>query len=59
MPLTKKLLIEALMALPVPDDTPVVFSQGIGYNDACNVSTETLTGSSVKDTEEFLAIVIE
>lgn len=59
MTFNKKQLIEALLNLDVPDDTIVVKSSGIGFEDVYNVDKTNIVSSSIKDNEEILAIVLE
>lgn len=59
MTFNKKQLIEALLNLDVPDDTIVVKSSGIGFEDIYNVDKANIASSSIKDNEEILAIVLE
>ena len=58
MTLTKKQLIDALTNLDVPDDTIVVKASGIGFEDVYGVDVQTIVSSSIKDNEEFPAIVL-
>ena len=58
MTLTKKQLIDALINLDVPDDTIVVKASGIGFEDVYGVDVQTIVSSSIKDNEEFPAIVL-
>jgi len=58
MGLTKKQLIDALTNLDVPDDTIVVKSSGIGFEDVYNVDVQNIVSSFIKDDNEFPAIVL-
>lgn len=59
MTLTKKQLIDALHNLDVPDDTIVVKSSGIGFEDIYDVNTQNIVSSFFKDNKEFPAIVLD
>ena len=58
MALTKKQLIDALINLDIPDDTIVVKSSGIGFEDVYDVDVQNIVSSSIKDNNEFPAIVL-
>ena len=58
MALTKKQLIDALINLDIPDDTIVVKSSGIGFEDVYNVDVQNIVSSFIKDDNEFPAIVL-
>jgi hypothetical protein len=59
MALTKKQLIDTLLNLDVPDDTVVVKSSGIGFEDIYNVNTQNILSYSFKDNKEIPAIVLD
>ena len=57
--IAKKELIEKLMSLEVPDDTIVVKSSGIGFEDIYDIRTQDLCFSSFLKEGEFPAIVLD
>lgn len=59
MPITKKELIDDLLKLDVPDDTIVVKTSGIGFEDIYDVKTQNIVSSFVNQDEEFPAIVLD
>ena len=59
MTFTKKQLIDALINLDVPDDTIVVKSSGIGFDDVYDVNTQNIVSSFKGNIKEFPAIVLD
>jgi hypothetical protein len=59
MPITKKELIDAILKLDVPDDTIVVKSSGIGFEDIYDVRTQNIVNSFPGKDEELPAIVLD
>lgn len=59
--ITKKEFIEKLMSLEVPDDTIVVKSSGIGFEDIYDVRTQNICFSSFSEEGEgeFPAIILD
>jgi hypothetical protein len=58
MSLTKKQLIDALVNLEVPDDTIVVKTSGIGFEDVYDIEVQDIVSSSYKDNNTELAIIL-
>lgn len=59
MTITKKELIDALLKLDVPDDTIVVKTSGIGFEDIYDVKTQNIVNWFNDKDKEIPAIVLD
>lgn len=59
MAITKKELIDALLKLDVPDDTIVVKTSGIGFEDIYDVKTQNIVNWFNDKDKEIPAIVLD
>jgi hypothetical protein len=59
MSITKKELIDALLKLDVPDDTIVVKTSGIGFEDIYDVGTQNIVNQFTDKDKELPAIVLD
>jgi hypothetical protein len=59
MPITKKELIDALLKFDVPDDTIVVKTSGIGFEDINDVKTQNIVNWFNDKDKEIPAIVLD
>ena len=59
MAITKKELIDALLKLDVPDDTIVVKTSGIGFEDIYDVKTQNIVNWPNDKDKEIPAIVLD